>query len=46
MKKGQVVKVPVADDVAADLTAEVTLFPKKKAAGQDLRGQCVLRGVP
>jgi hypothetical protein len=30
VKKGQVVKVPVADDVAADLTAEVTLFPKKK----------------
>lgn len=30
IKKGEAISVPVADDVTADLTAEVKLFPKAK----------------
>jgi hypothetical protein len=31
-KRGSVVTVPLADNTAADVTAEVTLFPKRKGA--------------
>jgi hypothetical protein len=31
-KKGAVISVPLTDSTAADVTAEVTLFPKKKGA--------------
>jgi hypothetical protein len=30
IKKGEAINVPVADDVTADLTAEVKLYPKRK----------------